>query len=44
MSYYFSKLLPIAFEPAIKAHDRSLSGSSFGIITEIDVKADSSRL
>jgi len=38
MSYYFSKVLPIAFEPAVKHTTEALKAAGFGIITEIDVK------
>jgi len=38
MGYYFSKILPLAFEQAVKRTTEALKEGGFGIITEIDVK------
>ena len=38
MSYYFSKVLPLAFEQAVLRTTEALKEAGFGIITEIDVK------
>jgi uncharacterized protein (DUF302 family) len=38
MSYYFSKMLPIAFDDALQRVTEALKVEGFGIITEIDVK------
>ena len=38
MSYYFSKLLEISFDDAIKRVIEELKKEGFGILTEIDVK------
>lgn len=38
MSYYFSKLLEISFDDAIKHVIEELKKEEFGILTEIDVK------
>lgn len=38
MSYYFSKLLEISFDDAIKHVIEELKKEGFGILTEIDVK------
>jgi uncharacterized protein (DUF302 family) len=39
MAYYFSKVLPIGFDEAIKRTTEVLKDAGFGIITEIDVKS-----
>lgn len=38
MSYYFSKVLPLAFEQTVRRTIEALKEAGFGIITEIDVK------
>lgn len=38
MGYYFSKVLPLAFEQAVRRTTEALEEAGFGIITEIDVK------
>lgn len=38
MGYYFSKILPLAFEQAVKRTTEALKEGGFGIITEIDVR------
>jgi uncharacterized protein (DUF302 family) len=38
MSYYFSKMLPIGFDEAVRRTREALQREGFGIITEIDVK------
>jgi len=38
MAYYFSKMLPSAFDEAVKRTTEALKREGFGIITEIDVK------
>ncbi len=38
MSYYFSKLLEISFDDAIKHVIEELKKEGFGILTEIDIK------
>jgi uncharacterized protein (DUF302 family) len=38
MSYYFSKVLPIGFEDAVRRTVDALKQQEFGIITEIDVR------
>ena len=38
MTYYFSKILPVAFDEAVQKTTESLKQAGFGIITEIDVK------
>ncbi len=38
MGYYFSKVLPLAFEQAVRHTTEALAEAGFGIITEIDVK------
>ena len=38
MSYYISKMLPIAFDEAVTRTIDALKKEGFGIITEIDVK------
>ncbi len=38
MTYYFSKILPVSFEEAIRRTAEALKQQGFGIITEIDVK------
>ena len=38
MSYYFSKVLPVAFDEAVEQASEALKAEGFGIITEIDVK------
>ena len=38
MSYYFSKILPIGFDEAVRRTTDVLKREGFGIITEIDVK------
>ena len=37
MSYYFSKILPLPFEEAVKRTTSALAEEGFGIISEIDV-------
>jgi uncharacterized protein (DUF302 family) len=39
MSYFFSKVLTISYEEAIKRITETLKTEGFGILTEIDVKA-----
>lgn len=39
MSYYFSKVVPLAFDEAIARVTEELKSEGFGILTEIDVKA-----
>lgn len=38
MSYYFSKIVPMGFDEAIRHTTEALKREGFGIITEIDVK------
>ena len=38
MSYYFSKMLPVTFDEAVRRTIEVLKQQGFGIITEIDVK------
>jgi len=38
MSYYFSKVLPLSFDEAVRSTTEALKREGFGIITEIDVK------
>lgn len=38
MTYYFSKILPVAFDEAVQKTVEGLKQAGFGIITEIDVK------
>jgi uncharacterized protein (DUF302 family) len=38
MSYYFSKILPVGFDEAVRRATEALQREGFGIITEIDVK------
>jgi uncharacterized protein (DUF302 family) len=38
MAYYFSKLLSVTFDEAIKQTTAALKREGFGIITEIDVQ------
>jgi uncharacterized protein (DUF302 family) len=38
MSYYFSKIVPLSFEEAVRRAIEALKAEGFGIITEIDVK------
>jgi len=38
MGYYFSKVLPLDFEQAVRHTTEALKEAGFGIITEIDVK------
>lgn len=38
MQYYFSKILPLGFDEAMRKAIEALKGEGFGIITEIDVK------
>jgi uncharacterized protein (DUF302 family) len=38
MSYYFSKMLPLGFDEAVRRTTEALKREGFGIITEIDVK------
>jgi uncharacterized protein (DUF302 family) len=38
MSYYFSKIVPLAFEQALERATEALRQGGFGIISEIDVK------
>jgi uncharacterized protein (DUF302 family) len=37
-SYYFSKILPLGFDQALRRTTEALKKEGFGIITEIDVK------
>jgi uncharacterized protein (DUF302 family) len=39
MSYYFSKVLPVAFDEGVNRVADALKREGFGIITEIDIKA-----
>ncbi len=38
MVYYFSKMLPLGFDDAVRRTTEALKREGFGIITEIDVK------
>ena len=38
MAFYFSHMLPIGFEEAVRRTTEALKLEGFGIITEIDVK------
>jgi len=38
MSYYFSKMLPLGFDEAVRRTTEALKREGFDIITEIDVK------
>ena len=38
MQYYFSKILPLGFDEAMRQTMDALKSNGFGIITEIDVK------
>jgi uncharacterized protein (DUF302 family) len=38
MSYYISKIVPLAFDQAVQRATEALKAAGFGIITEIDVK------
>lgn len=38
MSYYFSAILPLGFDHAVRRTTDALKAEGFGIITEIDVK------
>jgi uncharacterized protein (DUF302 family) len=38
MNYYFSKIVPLAFDVAVRHTTNALKNEGFGIITEIDVK------
>ena len=38
MNYYFSKILPVSFDEAVRRATDTLKTEGFGIITEIDVK------
>ena len=38
MSYYFSKILPLSFDQAVRRTTEALKNEGFGIITDIDVK------
>lgn len=38
MSYYFSAILPLGFDDAVRRTTDALKAEGFGIITEIDVK------
>ena len=38
MSYYFSKILPLGFDQAVRRTTEALKNEGFGIITDIDVK------
>jgi uncharacterized protein (DUF302 family) len=38
MSYYFSKILPLGFDQAVRRTTEAPKKEGFGIITEIDVK------
>jgi len=37
MSYYFSKILPVGFDDAVRRTTDALKQQGFGIISEIDV-------
>jgi uncharacterized protein (DUF302 family) len=39
VSYYFSAILPLGFDDAVRRTTDALKAEGFGIITEIDVKA-----
>ncbi|MGA7935744.1 MAG: DUF302 domain-containing protein [Kovacikia sp.] len=39
MSYYFSKVLPLAFDEAVAKTVAGLKEEGFGVLTEIDVQA-----
>ena len=39
MKYYFSKIITISFDDAIKKVTEALKAEGFGILTEIDIKA-----
>jgi uncharacterized protein (DUF302 family) len=38
LGYYFSKVLPLSFDEAVRSTTEALKREGFGIITEIDVK------
>jgi len=38
MDYYFSKILPVSFEEAIRLATESLKTEGFGIISDIDIQ------
>ena len=38
MSYYFSKMLPVSFDEAVRRTTEALKSEGFGGLTEIDVK------
>ena len=38
MNYYFSKILPVSFDEAVRRATDTLKTEGFGIITEIDVQ------
>ena len=38
MSYYFSKMLPVSFDEAVRRTTEALKSEGFGVLTEIDVK------
>ncbi len=38
MSYYFSKVVPVGFEEAVRRVGEALKKEGFGVLTEIDVK------
>lgn len=39
MSYYFRKVLPLAFDDAVNKVTEALKQQGFGILTKIDVQA-----
>ena len=38
MSYYFSKILPVGFDEAVRRATEALKQQGFGVLTDIDVK------
>ncbi len=38
MTYYFSKVVPVGFEEAVRRAGEALKTEGFGVLTEIDVK------
>jgi uncharacterized protein (DUF302 family) len=38
MSYYFSKMLPVSFDEAVRRTTEALKSEGFGVLTEIDIK------
>jgi len=39
MSYYLSKVVPLAFDAAVTRVKETLAGEGFGVLTEVDVQA-----